>query len=63
MARRDRSFSDSGTWTRPRNDGRGRTQRELQNRASFDQHEPEGCGGIFLILALLALAVLGGLLA
>jgi hypothetical protein len=42
-----------GTWTRPQQDGRGRSQRELQDRASFDQAPAAGMS------CLLALAVSG----
>jgi hypothetical protein len=43
-----------GTWTRPGNSGVGRNQRELQDRASFDQ-APAAAG----MSCLLALAVSG----
>jgi hypothetical protein len=42
-----------GTWTRPDNSGIGRTKRELQDRASFDQAPAAGMS------CLLALAVSG----
>lgn len=49
MARRNRdAFSDGGTWKRSRDDGRGRSSRELQERASYDQ-QPKG-GGILRAL-------------
>lgn len=47
------------TWTRPDSNGRGRSQRELQDRASYDQQDPDGCS-LFLILAIAAVAALLG---
>ncbi|MEV0526023.1 hypothetical protein AB0I66_21540 [Streptomyces sp. NPDC050439] len=49
-----------GEWHRPRRDGVGRSQRELQDRASFDNEPQSGCGSI-LLLCVLALAALVGL--
>lgn len=49
----DRPSTFPGTWTRPRQDGVGRSQRELQDRASFDQAPAAGMS------CLLALAVSG----
>jgi len=56
----------SGTWHRPgetsrkcKDAQRGRTQREIQERASYD-HEPQtGCGALFLLFVLAAAALLG----
>lgn len=48
-----------GTWNRPNDDGRGRSKRELQDRASFDNQPQTGCGALFLLLVLAAAAVLG----
>lgn len=48
MARRDRSFSDGGTWKRPDHSGRGRSMREIQDRATYDQ-QPKA-GGLFAAL-------------
>ncbi len=49
-----------GEHHRPRRDGRGHTQRELQDRASFDNEPQLGCGAMFL-LCILALAVALGI--
>jgi hypothetical protein len=38
-----------GVWTRPPSDGRGHSQRELQDRASFDNQASTGCGGLLII--------------
>lgn len=50
MARRDRSFSDGGTWKRPDRNTRdhGRSRGQLQDRASYDQ-QPKS-GGMFAAL-------------
>lgn len=48
-----------GTWNRPDNSGRGRSMRELQDRASFDNQPQTGCGALFLLLILAAAALLG----
>lgn len=50
-----------GTWNRPRSDGRGRTQRELQDRASFD-NEPQTSYSGCLLIALTLLTALVALL-
>lgn len=50
-----------GTWNRPDHNGRGHSQRELQNRASFDNQPQTGCGALFLFL-LTVLAAAAGLL-
>ncbi|MGD1219969.1 hypothetical protein AB9Q10_16250 [Streptomyces krungchingensis] len=51
-----------GTWNRPDSSGRGRSQRELQDRASYDNEAQTGCGALFLLLLsiLAALAALIG---
>ncbi|MFF7561921.1 hypothetical protein ACFZB4_18360 [Streptomyces pseudovenezuelae] len=46
-----------GVWTKPRDDGRGHSQRELQDRASFDNQKSEGCGSLFLLSILATTAV------
>lgn len=38
-----------GEWTRPPSHGRGRSVRELQDRASFDNEPSTGCGSILLV--------------
>ncbi|MGA5506865.1 hypothetical protein [Streptomyces umbrinus] len=54
----------SGTWHRPgeisrKDPQRGRSKRELQDRASYD-HEPQtGCGALFFLFVLAAAALLG----
>ncbi|WP_406419986.1 hypothetical protein [Streptomyces sp. NBC_00842] len=44
-----------GTWTRPQQDGRGRSQRELQDRASFDQAPAAGASCLLAIPVSLAM--------
>lgn len=39
-----------GTWTRPTRSGVGRSRRELQDRASFDQAPASGCVSCLLAL-------------
>jgi hypothetical protein len=53
-----------GEWTRPRDTKHhdrqtGHSQRELQDRASFDNEPQTGCGALLLFLVLAAVAVLG----
>jgi hypothetical protein len=53
-----------GEWTRPRvtkhhNRQTGHSQRELQDRASFDNEPQTGCGALLLFLVLAAVAVIG----
>ena len=53
-----------GEWRRPRDDKRhdrqsGHSQRELQDRASFDHEPAVGCGALFLLCILAAAAALG----
>lgn len=55
----DRPSTFGGTWTRPQNDGRGRSMRELQDRASFDQAPAQGMS--CAITAPIALALTGGM--
>ncbi|MEU9760240.1 hypothetical protein AB0D98_10830 [Streptomyces sp. NPDC047987] len=52
-----------GTWTRPDQSGIGRSQRDLQDRASFD-HGPAAGASCALILALplAGLAILAALI-
>ncbi|MEU3219990.1 hypothetical protein [Streptomyces sp. NPDC006971] len=47
----DRPSTFAGTWTRPDQSGIGRSQRELQDQASFD-HGPAAGASCLLILAL-----------
>lgn len=49
----DRPSTFGGTWTRPRQDGVGRSAGELRDRASYDQSPATGMS------CLLALAVSG----
>lgn len=49
----------AGTHHRPRRPEHGRSQRELQERASFDNEPATGCGALFLLLVCV-LAVLAG---
>lgn len=52
-----------GTWNRPDQSGRGRSQHEIQERVSYD-HEPQtGCGAMFLLCVLTVAAVIGAVLA
>ncbi|MFJ6566272.1 hypothetical protein ACIQNU_02540 [Streptomyces sp. NPDC091292] len=39
-----------GTWNRPRQDGTGRSARDLQDRASYDNQPQSGCGAVLLLL-------------
>lgn len=43
-----------GPWTRPRHDGRGHSQRELQDRASYDCAPAAGCSCLMFALFILA---------
>lgn len=49
-----------GEHHRPRRDGRGRSQRELQDRASYDNVPQLGCLGM-LLLCIAAIAAAVGL--
>lgn len=54
-----------GEWHRPgrKNDRqRGHSQRELQERASYDNEPQLGCGAMFLLCILAVAAALGALL-
>lgn len=55
----DRPSTFGGTWTRPQHDGRGRSMRELQDRASFDQAPAAGMS--CAVTAPIALALSGGM--
>ncbi|WP_329336130.1 hypothetical protein OG252_13210 [Streptomyces sp. NBC_01352] len=50
-----------GEHRRPRTDGRGHSQRELQDRASFDNAPQTSYGGCLLIALILAMAAAAGL--
>lgn len=50
-----------GTWNRPPDDGRGHSQRHLQDRASYDNQPQTSYGGCLLV-AFTILAALAGLL-
>ncbi|MFE0329032.1 hypothetical protein ACFW08_20065 [Streptomyces sp. NPDC058960] len=43
-----------GTWNRPRTDGRGHSQRELEDRASYDNQPQTGCASALFLLSILA---------
>lgn len=45
----------------PRDPSNGRSMRELQDRASFDNESATGCGALFLLLVSV-LSVLAGVL-
>lgn len=52
-----------GTWTRPTRSGIGHSQRELQDRASFDQAPTAGASClIVLALPVIGLVILAALL-
>ncbi|MET7457691.1 hypothetical protein ABZT03_38750 [Streptomyces sp. NPDC005574] len=51
-----------GEWRRPQRDGRGRSQRELQDRASFDNQPQLGCGAALLLCILAVAAALGAVI-
>lgn len=55
----DRPSTFGGTWTRPKQDGRGHTLDELRDRASFDQDPPAGMS--CAITAPIVLALAGGM--
>ena len=58
----DRSTFD-GTWTRPDRSGIGRSQRELQDRASFGQDPAAGAScALVLFLPLAGLVLVATLL-
>lgn len=57
MADRDSTFA--GTWRRPRQDGMGRSAREVADRRSFDQEPAAGMS--CAITAPIILAAAGGL--
>jgi hypothetical protein len=53
-----------GEWTRPRDTKRhnrqtGHSQRELQDRASFDNESATGCGAMLLLCLLVVATALG----
>lgn len=50
-----------GEHHRPRNPQRGHSQRQLQDRASFDNEPQVGYGGCLLIALILAIAATAGL--
>jgi hypothetical protein len=49
-----------GTWNRPKTPDRGRSKRELEDFASFDNEPQVGCGAV-LLLCILAIATAIGL--
>jgi hypothetical protein len=48
-----------GEHHRPSNPQRGRTMRQLQDQASYDNEPQLGCGAIFFVLVCAIAAVLG----
>jgi hypothetical protein len=49
-----------GSWNRPGKDRQqGRSRREVQDRASYDNAPQLGCGAIFLFCVLAVAAALG----
>ncbi|QDN57364.1 hypothetical protein [Streptomyces sp. S1D4-20] len=53
-----------GEWNRPRDSKhhdrqRGHSQRELQDRAGFDNEAQTGCGALLMLCVLVVAAVLG----
>lgn len=50
-----------GEHRRPRRDGRGHSQRELQDRASFDNAPQTSYGGCLLIACMVILAAASAL--
>lgn len=48
-----------GEHHRPRNPQRGRTMRQLQDQASYDNEPQLGCGAIFFFLVCALAAALG----
>ncbi|MFD3929725.1 hypothetical protein [Streptomyces sp. NPDC058614] len=48
-----------GIWNRPSHSNQGHSQRQLQDRASYDNESQTGCGSLFLLFILAAIAVLG----
>ncbi|MFF4661998.1 hypothetical protein [Streptomyces sp. NPDC001282] len=59
----DRPSTFGGTWTRPAASGMGRSQRELQDRASFDQGPAAGAScALILALPLVGLVLVAALL-
>ncbi|MEU7962384.1 hypothetical protein AB0D09_02775 [Streptomyces sp. NPDC049097] len=42
-----------GEWHRPRSDGRGRSMREVQDRASYDNQPANDCASTLLLLTIL----------
>ena len=51
----DRTSPFVGTWTRPTQSGVGHSQRELQDRASFDQQPAAGCSCVLALPISLAM--------
>jgi hypothetical protein len=51
-----------GTWNRPDQSGQGRSQRELQDRANYDNQPQAGCGAMFLLCVLAVAAVIGAVI-
>ena len=52
----DRLSTFGGTWTRPQQDGSGRSLRELQDRASYDQASAAGASCLLAVVASLGLS-------
>jgi hypothetical protein len=50
-----------GEWKRPRNDGRGHSKREVQDRASFDSDKSTDCLSSLFLLSVLATTAVAAL--
>ena len=50
-----------GTWNRPRQDGRGHSARELEDRASFDNQKSTDCLSSLFLLSILATTAVAAL--
>jgi len=50
-----------GVWTKPRDDGRGQSEREVQDRASFDCDKSTDCATSLFLLSILATTAVAAL--
>ncbi|MEU6520477.1 hypothetical protein [Streptomyces sp. NPDC046978] len=50
-----------GEWRRPRSDGRGHSQRELQDRASYDNQPANDCSSALFLLTVLTTSVVAAI--
>jgi hypothetical protein len=51
-----------GTWNRPGSSDRGRSMREVRDRAGFDNEPQTGCGATLLLCILAVAAVIGAVI-